>query len=351
MTSPRIAVVGTGANGGAIGADLTRAGLDVTFIEQWPAHVEAMRKNGLRVVMPDADETTPVVAHHLCDVATMREPFDVVLLLVKAYDTRWACELIKPLVAEDGVVVGVQNGMTLDTVIDVMGPTRALGCVIEVASTMFEPGLVTRDTTRASSWFGVGGIDPTAHAKAADVAALLAHAGRVEVSDDIRSSKWMKLVANCTELVTSAVLNMTVMEAARVPGMRALMVEAGNEAVRTCLQLGHSLRPIIGMTDDDLTEPERFASALLDVVHDQFSIEGQKTTVLQDWVKGRRSEVRQLNGYVAEQQERLGGTAPINALVTDIALQIEAGDLQAGPHVATLLLDSPAAAHLSDAQV
>ena len=53
MAEPqRIAVVGTGANGAAIGADLTNAGHDVTFVEQWPAHVEAMRAHGIRVETP-----------------------------------------------------------------------------------------------------------------------------------------------------------------------------------------------------------------------------------------------------------------------------------------------------------
>jgi 2-dehydropantoate 2-reductase len=83
----KIAVLGTGANGASIGADMTRAGLDVTFIDQWPAHVEAMRKAGIRIEMPDETLVTPVRAFHLCDVATLREPFDVVLIVVKAYDT------------------------------------------------------------------------------------------------------------------------------------------------------------------------------------------------------------------------------------------------------------------------
>ena len=48
----RIAVLGTGANGAGIGADLIRAGLDVTFIEQWPDHVEAMRSRGIEVKCP-----------------------------------------------------------------------------------------------------------------------------------------------------------------------------------------------------------------------------------------------------------------------------------------------------------
>ena len=127
MTSRRIAIVGTGANGASIGADMTRAGLDVTFIDQWPAHVEAMRKDGIRIEMPDETLVTPVRAFHLCEVATLREAFDVVLIVVKAYDTRWACELIKPLVKPDGLVVGVQNGMTMDDVASIIGPERTLG--------------------------------------------------------------------------------------------------------------------------------------------------------------------------------------------------------------------------------
>jgi 2-dehydropantoate 2-reductase len=53
MKSQKIAAVGAGANGTGIAADLVRAGLDVTFIEQWPAHAEAMRANEVWVVMPD----------------------------------------------------------------------------------------------------------------------------------------------------------------------------------------------------------------------------------------------------------------------------------------------------------
>lgn len=334
----RIAVLGTGANGASVGADLTRAGLDVTFVEQWPDHVAAMRRDGVRVEVAGVTEVTDVRVHNLCEVAEMREKFDVVLLMVKAYDTRWACELIRPVLADNGVVVGIQNGMTMPDITEIVGPERTLGAVIEIASTMFEPGIIRRDTSRATSWFAVGGSDGAAHARAPQIADILRHAGRVEISDDIASSKWMKLVANCTELVTSAVLDMTVMEAARVPGMRAVMIEAGNEAVRTCLALGHQLRPIIGMTSDDLTEPTSFAEALLQVVHDKFSIEGQLTTVLQDWRKGRRSEVHELNGHIVREQVRLGGAAPVNAAVVALAERIERGDHKAGPDNAAELL-------------
>jgi hypothetical protein len=60
MSGSRIAVVGAGANGAGIGADLVRAGFDVDFSEQWPAHVEAIRRNGVRVVTPAETRVTPV---------------------------------------------------------------------------------------------------------------------------------------------------------------------------------------------------------------------------------------------------------------------------------------------------
>ena len=136
----KIAILGSGANGTVIGVDLIRAGLDVKLIDQWPAHVEALRSNGAVINLPDETITQDVDAYHLCDVATFTEPFDVVLMLFKAYDTRWAAQLIEPYLAEDGIIVGVQNGMSYDTLADVVGVERAMACVIEVASELHEPG-------------------------------------------------------------------------------------------------------------------------------------------------------------------------------------------------------------------
>ena len=189
MVDKRIAVLGAGANGASIGADLTNAGLDVVLIEQWPEHVQAMRGNGVRIEMPDATLQVPVRAYNLCDVATFREQFDVVLVLMKAYDTRWACQLIEPHLRPDGLIVGVQNGMTTDTVAEVAGPGRTIGCVIEISSMMFEPGVVQRHSPPSRSWFAVGSIDPATAGREVEIAELLALSGAVEIVDDIRTAK------------------------------------------------------------------------------------------------------------------------------------------------------------------
>ena len=334
----KIAVLGSGAQGSGIGVDFVRAGYDVTFVEQWPAHVEAMRANGLRVNLPDESTVTPVHAIHLCEVATLHEKFDMVFTLVKAYDTRWSVQLIAPYLADDGLVIGLQNGMTIDTVADVVGPHRTIGSVIEMASNMYEPGITNRQNAPKDSWFAVGGLDAALQARAEEVAQVLRHSGTVQVTDDIRSSKWMKLVVNAGELVPSAILNLPLSEAVRVPGMHEFMLEACREAVHTAVATGNRMVPIFGNDRLDLADPDRFVTQLLDDVLTQFSRPDTRTTVLQDWDKGRHSEVDEVNGLVVDEQARLGGSAPYNALTVDIAHRIERGELEARPENVELLV-------------
>ena len=289
MSDKKIAILGTGANGAAFGADMINAGLDVTFIEQWPAHVAAMRVGSLRVEMPDATVTTKVRAFYVSDLATMHQTFDVVFLGVKAYDTRWACELIRPHVAENGLVVGLQNGMTLDDVASIMGPERTLGAVIEVAAGMYEPGVVIRQTGPEGTWFGVGAYDETTRGREHEVTEILQHAGAVEIRDDIRSAKWMKLVVNASEFLPSSILNLPLADAIKIPGMREVMLASGREAVRTGLALGHDLVPIFGSTRIEENDPDHYATILLDAVLTHWTLPDTKVTTLQDWTKGRRA--------------------------------------------------------------
>jgi 2-dehydropantoate 2-reductase len=339
VSAPKIAVLGAGANGASIGADLTRAGHDVTLVEQWPEHVAAMRSDGLRIAMPGETTHTAVRACNLCDVATFREPFDVVLVVMKAYDTRWACELIAPCVAPDGLAVGVQNGMTADVVRDVVGPERALGAVIECSSELTDPGIVQRHTPPARSWFAVGSLGPETAGRERDVADLLGHAGTVEVVADIRSAKWMKLVSNATTLVTTAMLGLPMLAALHHPGMRELMLRSGQEALDAGLAAGYDVLPIFGLTEADVASPEQVVGTLLDTLYARFVLEHTTTTILHDWRKGRHSEVDDLNGAVVAEAERHGLAAPVNAAVVEIAHRIERGELAPEPANAGLLAE------------
>ncbi len=337
MVDKKIAVLGAGANGASIGADLTKAGLDVVLIEQWPEHVQAMRSNGLRIEMPDETLEVPVRAYNLCDVATFTEQFDIVLVLMKAYDTRWACQLIEPYLRPDGLIVGVQNGMTTDTVAEVVGPERTMGCVIEVSSMMLEPGVVQRHSPQSRSWFAVGSIDSATADREVELADLLALSGTVEIVDGIRAAKWMKLVSNSTTLVTTAILGLPMLEAAAVPGMRELMLSAGQEALDAGLAIGHPALPIFGLTSEDMVQTDRIVELLLDTLYAGFVLPQTTTTILHDWMKGRHSEVDDINGVVVAEHTGRGKAAPVNAAIVELAHRIEHGELKPDPANLALL--------------
>ena len=109
----RIVVVGAGAVGGYVGGHLTRAGHDVTLIDSWPEHVEAMRRDGLQLSGLTAAErhTVPGNALHLTEVQGLvrQKPIDVAIVSVKSYDTEWATLLIRQYLAPGGFVVSLQN--------------------------------------------------------------------------------------------------------------------------------------------------------------------------------------------------------------------------------------------------
>src|SRR5882757_388148 len=255
--SQKIAVLATGANGSCIAASLIDAGLDVTMIDQWPEHVETMRRDGLTITMPETVQHVKVKAYHLCDVCTFHETFDIVLLAVKAYDTRWACELIKPHLAADGMLIGMQNSMTANTIRDVIGPERTIGCVIELSSEMFTPGQVKRNTPPQRTWMGLGSLDPVTESRLKEMQALLAPVGKVEIKPDILAAKWSKLIVNAMCLGPFAMVGLTLADAVKLPGMRELIIELGEEAARAGNDLGYPLEPILGLTQADLAATNR----------------------------------------------------------------------------------------------
>ncbi len=328
--SKKIAILGSGANGSSIGADLLNAGHDVVLIDQWPEHVQAMRQRGLRIEMPEETLEVAVRAFHLCDVCTFTEKFDIVLLVMKAYDARWASELIKPYLKSDGLLVGVQNGMTAEIIADVVGPERTLGCVIEISSGMFDPGVVVRHSPPPRSWFAVGSLTPATRGREAEIADLLRHVGAVEIVDDIRATKWMKLVSNATTLVSTALLDLSLHDAVAVPGMRELMLRAGQEALDMGTAMNLPVLPIFGLKPEDVRQSNRVVETLLDILLVGFTLKQTTTTVLQDWSKGRHSEVEDVNGRIIVEAEKLGRRVPVNAAIVELARQVERRELKPG---------------------
>ncbi len=333
----RIAILGSGANGTAIGVDLIRAGLDVKLIDQWPAHVEALRANGAVINMPDETIEQAVDAYHLCDVATFTEEFDVVLMLFKAYDTPWAARLIEPYLADDGIVVGVQNGMSYEAIADAVGVERAMACVIELASELHDPGVVKRSSPPdGGSWFAIGSADPATEGREPEIAEIMRHAGEVEIVDDILAAKWMKLVSNAMTLATTALVGLPIDEAVELPGMREVMLKAGAEALAAGEVRGHPVVPIFGLGPEDVANTNQ----LLETLHDKlmsFTRPNTLTTVLMDHQKDRMSETNDVNGAVVETLTGKGQGAPANAAIVEVTERIRRGEIEPKPDNLTLV--------------
>jgi hypothetical protein len=97
---------------------------------------------------------------------------------------------------------------------------------------------------------------------------------------------------------------------------------SGAEAVRAALALGHRLVPIFGKSRVEVNDPEAYAKSLMDAVLSGWTLPDTRVAMLQDWMKGRREEVDDINGLVAREQRRLGGRAPVNEKLVEIATRI-----------------------------
>jgi len=320
----KIAVLGAGAIGSSVAADLNRAGLDVAVIDQWPAHVEAMRADGLRVTLPDESLQIPVRAFHLCDLASANLEFDVVLLASKSNDHRWLAEFIRPYLKSHGVLVGAQNGMNDDSIAAVVGRERVIGCVVELQAELWTPGIIKRNTTRKGSWFAVGELDGAYTQRMRDIEQIMRNVGRCDVTGNIYGAKWTKLIANTMTMGPFGLLGLRNFEAAALPGMFDISVQAGRESLAVGKALGYRIEPIFGLRADEFagSSDENLVTTMKTLLS---HVGGGRTAPIHDHIKGRRSEMEFISGVVSRKGRELGIPTPANDAVVEIDRLINSG--------------------------
>lgn len=136
----KIVMFGAGGVGGYFGGRLAQAGCDVSFVARG-AHLEAIRRDGLRLVSPkgDAHVTTVRASASPADLG----PADVVLFTVKLYDAEAAAAQLAPLIGPDTMVVTLQNGVdAVDIVARHVGREHTAGGVAYVAAVIDPPGTI-----------------------------------------------------------------------------------------------------------------------------------------------------------------------------------------------------------------
>lgn len=343
----RIAVVGAGAVGGYVGGHLARNGFDVTLIDPWPEHIDTIRADGLSLsgVTPEEACTVRVPTMHLTEVQGLAKerPIDLAFVSVKSYDTEWASMLIRPYLASGAVVVSLQNCINEERIAGVVGWGRTMGCIAaRISVDLFAPGEIRRTVPKGGAThtvFRLGEVHGRITARAEAIAAMIATIDSVKVTTNLWGERWSKLCLNGMRNGVSAATGLAGNEADRDPEIRRFAIHLGGEAVRIGQALGYQLEHIGPLEPDLLARAhegeeravEEVEALMLAQAGGNTRSELQRPSMGQDMLKGRRTEIDFMNGFVAAKGAEIGLAAPSHARLRDIVKRVERGELPARP--------------------
>ena len=118
----KCAIYGAGSLGTVLGAYMSRAGQKVELVNHNPAHIEALRKNGAHIT-GTVEFTTPVTAIFPQE---MTGPYDVIFLMTKQLLNPQVVTFLKPMLAEKGVIVTLQNGIPEPEIAEIIGAEHTM---------------------------------------------------------------------------------------------------------------------------------------------------------------------------------------------------------------------------------
>src|SRR5437667_3369435 len=298
--SMKVAIIGAGAIGGYVGVKLALAGEDVTFMVRG-ANLDAIRRNGMKLVMGDGSEYVASHVNATNDYAAAG-PQDMVILAMKAHQVESVANDVPKLFGPETVVVTMQNGIPYwyfhkhggelaGSIVHSVDPTgligknipaeRVIGCVVYPASELTAPGVVKHIE---GNRFPIGELDGSGSMRVARVSQCFTQAGfKAPVLDDIRAEIWLKLWGNLTFNPISALTRSTLVDICKDPGTRELAAAMMTEAQTIAHKLGITFRVEL---------EKRIAGAE--------KVGKHKTSMLQDVEAGRTPEIDALVGSAVE---------------------------------------------------
>jgi 2-dehydropantoate 2-reductase len=298
-----VLVAGAGALGSVLGGLLAAHGWPVTLLGR-REHLEAVRREGLRV---DGLYGTHHVRDLECavDPAALRGPYATILLTVKSWDTDAMASTLAPLLAADGVVIVLQNGLgNVERVAARVGASRVLGGRVIFGSEVTAPAQV-RVTVHAAPTL-IGSPDPDDAARVAAArrwAAVLDAAGVPSApTDAIFAELWAKVLYNAALNPLGALLGVPYGHLARDPDTRAIMDAVIAEAFAVAQAEGVHL-------------PWADADGYRAVFYERLvpSTAAHRSSMLQDLERGRPTEIDAINGHVTARGAAHGVPTPVNA--------------------------------------
>jgi 2-dehydropantoate 2-reductase len=314
----RIAIIGAGAIGSALGALLSRAGRDVTLIGR-SAHVDAIRRAGLRV---DGALGAFTVTPGAAEALDFRPDF--AFLTVKTQDALAVAQANAAFL--DGVpVVTFQNGVRSDELVaTVLRPQQLISAVVNIHANFLAPGTVTLiypGPLLVGRPFGPNDADVEA------VAAILRDAVQTRVSANIQGAHWFKLIVNLNNAFP-ALTNTTFHQIFADARLRQLAVKAMLEGLRVADRAGIQLESLpdtpvalIRLIDwVPLWLAARVAAAKVRRMERRWPLWG---STLQSLRRNRPTEIDYLNGEVVRLGRELGVATPLNAIIVEMVHQVE----------------------------
>ena len=302
----KICVYGAGAIGGLMAAWLARSGHEVSVVARG-AQLDAIRRDGLRVQSKGKIDSFNIKAES--DPAKLGAQ-DYVLVTVKAQSLTHVAETISPLLGKDTSVVTAMNGVPWwffhglkgrDARLESLDPggklaraipaERVVGCVIHLAASTPEPGLVSHNMGSKLILGEPGGKNT---ARTRRIAEALSAAGfEIVVTDAIEKEFWVKLLGNVSFNPVSALTVTTADQLIQNQEVKAYMVEI----MREVLAIGRA----VGV--DAAIDPE----ARIDMAR---ALGRFKTSMLQDLEAGKPLEIDGLLAGTLEIARKAGVRAP-----------------------------------------
>ncbi|MCA9541801.1 MAG: 2-dehydropantoate 2-reductase [Myxococcales bacterium] len=326
--------MGCGGIGGVVAAHLAELGAEVHAVARNPLVIDAVARQGYRVVGEAGKRTVPARIH--ATVPTGQ--FDFVLLATQPTDVEGAARQAAPALAPDGHMVCFQNGLCEDRVAAILGdPRRVIGGIVAWGASMVEPGVF--DKTSAGGFvLGGHGVDPAAMER---LDALLSCIGPVDRTENLAGARWSKLALNCVISSLGTLNGSTLGRAVRSRTVRRLALEIITEVVAVARAAGVRLEKVAGTLDLDwiaLSEVERqqVGSVSLATKHAMLLAVGLRyrrlrSSMLRAIEAGRTPAIDFLNGEIVARAPRFEVPVPVNQAIVERVWAVARGELQPGP--------------------
>ena len=324
----RAAIYGAGSLGTILGAFITRKGGEIELINRNKTHIAALQEKGAQVV--GTLEFTQAVKAYTPD--EMSGTYDIIFLMTKQQQNAEVVAFLKDFLAEDGVIVTLQNGIPELQIGEIVGENRVLGCTVAWGATMQGPGVCELTSAPDSLTFSLGSLSKTPNKRLPEVKALLEMMGPVEVDENFIGTRWSKLLINASFSGMSAVLGCTFGEAAGNKASRKYVQALIKECIDVCATAGIKIEPVQGKDIVKLLDyhgPVKKAVSFFIIPIAIRKHARLKASMLQDLEKGKKTEVDAINGVVCAFGRKVGCPTPVNDKVVEIIHRIEAGELKA----------------------